>query len=80
MLWGGMIPQGLGLESSTAGACSCTWWERPARGIGMKSTARYEINSILDYFETNVVLSPWRFFRNVSLFKQVNGDEHPNAA
>lgn len=33
VLWGEMIPQGLGLESNTAGEASFTWWERHARGV-----------------------------------------------
>lgn len=72
---GGMIPEGRGLESSTAGASSHTWWERQARGMS-GPLARDEISSMLDYFKTNV-LCPCGVFRNVSSFKQVCGDKQP---
>lgn len=79
VLWGGMTPQGVGLESNTAGMSSCTWWERQAGRIS-KPLARHKINSILDYFETGVAPSPCRFFRRMSSFRQVNGDQHLNSA
>lgn len=71
VLCGGMTPQGEGLESRTAGGFSYSYRE-----------TKEGTNVILVYFETTVVLHPWRVIRKGCLAHhlQQSWDKDPGSA